>query len=120
MATLDSLPPAASVIDAAQKNPARWLYYRSWAALAFIAGLLVLHQLLLQPALARLTSDAPVINVSGRQRMLSQRLTKAALSANIAPASARALARPRLKAILTVVSFRLVTSKSTISPCAST
>ena len=49
-------------------------------ALACIAALIVLHQVLLQPSLARLTSDAPVINLSGRQRMLSQRLAKAALA----------------------------------------
>lgn len=35
---------------------------------------------MLQPALTRLTSDAPVINVAGRQRMLSQKLSKTALA----------------------------------------
>ena len=34
----------------------------------------------MQPSLLRLTTDAPVINIAGRQRMLSQRLAKAALA----------------------------------------
>jgi PAS domain S-box-containing protein len=66
-------------------NPARRLFRGSWSAVACIAALLVLHQLLLQPWIARLSSDAPVINVSGRQRMLSQRLSKAALALEYAP-----------------------------------
>ncbi|QDU36992.1 Sensor protein FixL [Maioricimonas rarisocia] len=49
-------------------------------ALAVVAGLVVLDAVAIQPMLVRLTSDAPVINVAGRQRMLSQRLTKAALA----------------------------------------
>lgn len=73
------------------RNPAGTLDRRYWAALGVIAGLIVIHQVLLQPALSRLTSDAPVINVAGRQRMLSQKLTKAALAATAAtdPATRR-------------------------------
>ena len=44
------------------------------------AGLIILHQFLIQPALIRLLSDAPAINIAGRQRMLSQKLVKAALA----------------------------------------
>ncbi len=65
---------------AEHENPALPLDRRYWCALALIAALIVFHQLLLQPALSRLTSDAPVINVAGRQRMLSQKLAKAALA----------------------------------------
>jgi two-component system sensor kinase FixL len=49
-------------------------------ALAAIAALVVGDQALVQPYLMRLTTDAPRINVAGRQRMLSQRLAKAALA----------------------------------------
>ena len=63
-----------------RENPARRLDRRSWWALGLVAGLIVFHQFLLQPALTRLTSDAPAINIAGRQRMLSQKLAKAALA----------------------------------------
>lgn len=62
------------------QNPAVSLNRRAWCALGLIAALLVFDQVLLQPKLSQLTSDAPVINVSGRQRMLSQKLAKAALA----------------------------------------
>jgi two-component system, LuxR family, sensor kinase FixL len=56
------------------------LNQRYRATLALVAFLVLLNQLLVQPSLMRLTSDAPVINIAGRQRMLSQRLAKAALA----------------------------------------
>jgi PAS domain S-box-containing protein len=68
-------PQAGSV-----SNPADWLGLRAWIAVLLVAGLIVFHQLLIQPALSQLTTDAPVINVAGRQRMLSQKLSKAALA----------------------------------------
>jgi signal transduction histidine kinase len=49
-------------------------------ALAAVALLVLGDQALVQPFLARLTTDAPMINLAGRQRMLSQRLAKAALA----------------------------------------
>jgi signal transduction histidine kinase len=48
-------------------------------ALAVVTALVLGNQVMVQPYLARLTTDAPLINVAGRQRMLSQRLAKAAL-----------------------------------------
>ena len=48
--------------------------------LAVVAFLVLLNQILVQPPIMELTTDAPVINVAGRQRMLSQRLAKAALA----------------------------------------
>lgn len=62
------------------RNPARHLHRKAWAAFLGIAALLLLQQALVEPRLAQLTSDAPVINVAGRQRMLSQRLVKSALA----------------------------------------
>jgi two-component system sensor kinase FixL len=47
---------------------------------AAVAGLVVVDQVIIQPLLVRLSWYAPVINVAGRQRMLSQKLTKAALA----------------------------------------
>lgn len=61
-------------------NPARCLNQRYWLALAAIASLIVIHELLVQPALSGLSGSAPVINIAGRQRMLSQKLSKAALA----------------------------------------
>jgi two-component system, LuxR family, sensor kinase FixL len=61
-------------------DPANSLKRRYRAALALVAFLVLLNQLLVQPALLRLTMDPGVVNVAGRQRMLSQRLAKAALA----------------------------------------
>jgi signal transduction histidine kinase len=52
----------------------RQLTFRYVSALLSIAGLLAAGQLLVQCALDRQEGDARVINMAGRQRMLSQRL----------------------------------------------
>lgn len=82
MADLSTSPtdPRPYVAGPMHPNPAIPLDRRYWCALGLIAALIVFHQVLLQPALLQLTSDAPVINVAGRQRMLSQKLAKAALA----------------------------------------
>jgi signal transduction histidine kinase len=49
-------------------------------ALAVVTVLVLGNQALVQSYLMRLTTDAPLINTAGRQRMLSQRLSKAALA----------------------------------------
>ncbi len=49
------------------------------AALGLVALLLIAGQLLVQHELVQQTDEAHVINLAGRQRMLSQRLTKLAL-----------------------------------------
>jgi len=67
------------VASMSSRRPATSLRRRYFAALLCVAALIVLDQLLIQPELAKLTFDAPVINVSGRQRMLSQNLTKTAM-----------------------------------------
>jgi signal transduction histidine kinase len=59
---------------------AETLGQRYWIALAIVAILVLGNQVLVQPYLMQLMTDAPLINVAGRQRMLSQRLAKAALA----------------------------------------
>ena len=54
------------------------------SALSIIALLAVSGQILIQTSLQRQSSDANVINIAGRQRMLSQKLSKAALALSIA------------------------------------
>ena len=56
------------------------LNQRYLVVLVLVAFLVLLNQILVQPPLLQLTTDAPVINIAGRQRMLSQRLAKAALA----------------------------------------
>ncbi|AMV38405.1 ATP-binding protein [Planctomyces sp. SH-PL62] len=51
-------------------------------ALAVVGFLVFGNQALVQPSLVRLSTDATLINSAGRQRMLSQRLAKAALAAD--------------------------------------
>ncbi|MDQ3332300.1 MAG: type IV pili methyl-accepting chemotaxis transducer N-terminal domain-containing protein, partial [Planctomycetota bacterium] len=80
---------------------AELLHRRYLTAFAIATTLLLLNQLLVQPPLLRLESDAPVINVAGRQRMLSQRLAKASLALVAAESdAARAARRDELRAVL--------------------
>ena len=60
-------------------NLARVLDQRCLLALSIAATLVLFNEAIVQPSLLRLMTDAPLINVAGRQRMLSQRLAKAAL-----------------------------------------
>lgn len=67
----------------------RRLSVRYLLVLVAVAALVGLDQIVVQPLLQRLGEFAPVINVAGRQRMLSQKLTKASLAfqaANSTPA----------------------------------
>ncbi len=69
-------------------------------ALALVMVLVLGNQALVQPYLIRLTTDAPLINIAGRQRMLSQRLAKAALISDRGP-------RERTSAALEEMSYVL-------------
>lgn len=68
---------------------ARALARRAWSALGLIVAVLALNLILVQPSLLELATDAPAINIAGRQRMLSQRLAKSALALAAAPDEAR-------------------------------
>jgi len=63
-----------------REYPVGLLNQRYLVVLVLVAFLVLLNQVLVQPPLLQLTTDAPVINIAGRQRMLSQRLAKAALA----------------------------------------
>jgi signal transduction histidine kinase/CheY-like chemotaxis protein len=54
-----------------------WLYV---SALAAVAALSITGQFLVQRALRQQRGDSTIVNIAGRQRMLSQKLTKAALA----------------------------------------
>jgi len=78
------MEPHASTKTLPGDQVAELLHRRYLAAFAIATALLLLNQLLVQPPLLRLETDAPVINVAGRQRMLSQRLAKASLALVVA------------------------------------
>jgi diguanylate cyclase (GGDEF)-like protein/PAS domain S-box-containing protein len=67
--------PATDRVD----RPARQLRLRSVAALALIALAVIASQAVIQRSIARQQNDAHVVNVAGRQRMLSQKLLKVCL-----------------------------------------
>jgi nitrate/nitrite-specific signal transduction histidine kinase len=68
-------------------------------ALSTVALLAILGQVVIQSALQQQSSDALVINIAGRQRMLSQRLSKAALALEVF-AEARQQNADELRAVL--------------------
>ena len=74
-------------------DPAGLLDRRYRNVLLALAVLALLNPVVVQPSLLRLMSDAPVINIAGRQRMLSQRLAKAALALDRADGDAEARRR---------------------------
>jgi signal transduction histidine kinase len=63
---------------------ARRLALRAGVSLTAIAILVLLGQLLIQQVVDRQVADSRLVNLAGRQRMLSQRLAKAALAISTA------------------------------------
>ena len=61
-------------------EPPGLLGRRYLAALALVALLQLLNQVIIQPPILKLMTDPPTINLAGRQRMLSQRIAKSALA----------------------------------------
>jgi hypothetical protein len=62
-----------------KKSPTRRLTILYICALSTVALLAILGQIVIQVAIQQQGSDALVINIAGRQRMLSQKISKAAL-----------------------------------------
>ena len=67
------------------RNPALILRNRYILALSIIALLIILSQIFIQLTMAKNDDDGRVINISGRQRMLSQKITKLSLQILAAP-----------------------------------
>lgn len=82
----------ALMLDQAQ-SPGKSLTLRYIFALTSVALLSIGGQVLVQLSLARQHSDAHLVNIAGRQRMLSQKLTKAALALVLAEAPPERAAR---------------------------
>ncbi len=80
---MTGIPPSASqregtphsADDFVRRLSARYLF-----VLLAIAALIAADQAIIQPLLVRMNVFAPVINLAGRQRMLSQKLAKSALA----------------------------------------
>lgn len=62
------------VVDQESHSSLRWLRVLYGCALSLIAILTISGQLVVQQAITRLQDDASIVNIAGRQRMLSQRL----------------------------------------------
>ncbi|MDZ4783335.1 MAG: ATP-binding protein [Planctomycetia bacterium] len=76
---------AESLLPHTADRLVRRLSVRYLLVLVAVAALVGLDQIVVQPLLQHLGEFAPVINVAGRQRMLSQKLTKASLAYQAAP-----------------------------------
>jgi signal transduction histidine kinase len=80
-------------VDPFDRTTARFLTIRYLVALATVGLLIVVAQVMVQSVLHRQEHDAMVINLAGRQRMLSQELCKAALAWQAASVPAERLRR---------------------------
>lgn len=79
-------------MDELDRSAARDVTRRYVLALGLVALLAIAAQIAVQVALHSSRSDATVVNLAGRQRMLSQRLTMAALAVEHDPAFAGTVA----------------------------
>jgi two-component system sensor kinase FixL len=101
MTSSETQPPSAQPPAPSADALIRRLGGRYFFVLAVVAGLMLVDQAIIQPLLVRMDSYAPVINLAGRQRMLSQKLAKAALAVEEAPdAQRRDASRQELKSAL--------------------
>lgn len=85
--------PALSADGLVRRLSVRYLF-----VLLAVAVLIGADQAVIQPLLVRMNVFAPVVNLAGRQRMLSQRLAKAALALQtVEDAAAQAARRTELR-----------------------
>ncbi len=89
----ESHPPSQSDAKITAAVAVRPLARRYLAVLVAVAGLVLLDQAILQPLLLQLNFSAPAINLAGRQRMLSQKISKEALALELSSAGADREAR---------------------------
>jgi two-component system, NarL family, sensor histidine kinase DegS len=80
------------------KNLRRWYLFALWT----IAITIILSQLLIQYNLKQQLSDSKIINISGKQRMLSQRITKEVLILNFVSDTSQKKGIPHLRNILSL------------------
>ncbi len=88
-----------------ERSGLRRLTARFIAALGALALLALVGHIFVQLALVKQSNDARILNVAGRQRMLSQRLSKATLlleAATTSPAERRRMAQEELQSAVTL------------------
>jgi C4-dicarboxylate-specific signal transduction histidine kinase len=88
----DNPLPASGPVPLARDDLVRRLSTRYLVVLVAVICLVVADEALIQPLLLRMNGYAPAINMAGRQRMLSQKLAKAALALQSAPDEATRVA----------------------------
>ena len=78
-----------SKLDRSAKNystsPANRLRCQYLCALSLVAALVIVTQFIVQAMIGEQKLDAPLVNLAGRQRMLSQQISKLALQIRAAP-----------------------------------
>ncbi len=89
----DDGPEIAGTTESSTHRVVRRLAWRYLFVLAAVAVLMVVDQAIIQPMLVQVNAFAPAINVAGRQRMLSQKLAKAALALRAAESDAARILR---------------------------
>lgn len=70
--------------QASPRNNLRSLTFRYLVGLGLIAALLIAGQVIIQLSAQQQSTDGSIVNYSGRQRMLSQKLSKASLESLVA------------------------------------
>ncbi|HEV7283108.1 MAG TPA: ATP-binding protein [Pirellulaceae bacterium] len=80
---------ASSGSEVVPNPPTRHLTWLYVTALSFVALLTIAGQILTQRSIARQLDDSRIVNLAGRQRMLSQRLTQLALRLEREPSRQR-------------------------------